>query len=89
MFSKILRRQRHVPLCISLDIFLALMDFLELKMVTHSYLVQDVGSVILYKGQDLLFLMPSLKRLSILLVTLDKENVYTFLAVYDDSRSYA
>lgn len=58
-------------------------------MVTHSYLVQDVGSVILYKGQDLLFLMPSLKRLSILLVTLDKENVYTFLAVYDDSRSYA
>lgn len=65
------------------------MDFLELKMVTHSYLAQDVGSVILYKGQDLLFLMPSLKRLSILLVTLDKENVYTFLAVYDDSRSYA
>lgn len=52
MFSKILREQHHSPLGISLDILLALKDFLELKMVTHLYPVQDVDSVILYKGQD-------------------------------------
>lgn len=51
------------------------MDFLEPKMVTHSHSVQDVHCVILYKSYDYAIPNAPLKRLSILLVSLDTDKI--------------
>lgn len=89
MFSKILRGQHHSPLCISLNILLALKDFLELKMATHLYPVQDVDSVILYKGQDYAVCNALFKKIKHLASDFDYKSFTHFLADSDDSRSYS